>query len=150
MSRELSKDEIQKSYDSEQANIGKFSALLSGSCKYAWAGSLAIFFSSIVASNAETLERFRPVFYFLWAAAFLGATAFVFEIFQYSFAYWHAREFTDWLGSQRNPSFDDLNAHANSKKAMVNSIFFYLKLICSTLAALFVAFGMFIVAFQKI
>jgi hypothetical protein len=81
MSRELSKEEIQASYDSEQANIGKFSSLLSASCKYAWAGSLAIFFSSIVAANAETLGRFQSVFYFLWAAAFLGATAFVFEIY---------------------------------------------------------------------
>jgi hypothetical protein len=106
MSRELTKEEIQSRYDSEHANIGKFSSLLSASCKYAWAGSLAIFFSTIVAANAETLKTFRSVFSFLWAAAFIGALAFLFEIVQYSFAYWHARDLTSWMAQQLTIDFD--------------------------------------------
>jgi hypothetical protein len=94
MSRQLTKEEIQASYEAEHANIGKFSSLLSASCKFAWAGSLAILFSTIVSANADTLKTFQHVFYFLWAAAFIGALAFIFEILQYSFAYWHAVEFT--------------------------------------------------------
>jgi hypothetical protein len=148
MTRELTKEEIQASYDSEQANIGKFSSLLSASCKYAWAGSLAIFFSTIVASSPDTLARFKPVFYFLWAGAFLGAAAFVFEIGQYIFAYWHAREFTAWLATQRSVTLEVLQGRATSKKTNINATLFYLKLICSALAALFVAIGIFIVAFQ--
>lgn len=148
MTRQLTKEEIQASYDSEQANIGKFSSLLSASCKYAWAGSLAIFFSTIVASNADTLTRFKPVFYFLWAAAFLGAAAFVLEIGQYIFAYWHAREFTAWLATQKTVTLEAIQNRAASKKVNINATLFYLKLICSALAASFVSIGIFIVAFQ--
>jgi hypothetical protein len=150
MSRDLTKEEIQTSYDEEQKNIGKFSSLLSSSCKYAWAGSLAIFFSTIVAANADTLKTFAPVFDFLWAAAFAGAAAFIFEIFQYSFAYWHAREFTSWIADQRTVNLDTYKQHAFAWKTQINSTFFYLKLACSTLAALFVAIGMFLVAFQRL
>lgn len=150
MTRELTKEEIQGSYDKEQANIGKFSSLLSTSCKVAWTGSLAIFFSSIVAANAETLDKFRPVFYFLWAAAFLGAAAFVIEIMQYVFAYSHAREFTEWISRQKRMTLDELSAHSISSKSKTNNVLFVLKLVCSGISALFVAVGIFLVAFQKI
>jgi hypothetical protein len=149
MSRQLTKEEIQAGYDSEQKNIGKFSSLLSTSCKYAWAGSLAIFFSTIVAANAETLKIFSSVFYFLWAAAFIGAVSFIFEILQYSLAYWHALDFTSWLAKQKTVDFDTYQQHVNSPKAQANTTFFYLKLVCSTLSAFFIAAGMFLVAFQR-
>jgi hypothetical protein len=150
MTRQLTKDEIQDSYDAEHKNIGRFSSLLSTSCKYAWAGSLGIFFSTIVAANSDTLKIFSHVFYFLWAAAFLGAIAFIFEILQYIFGYWHARELTSWLSKQRTVDRDTYEKHAYSAKTQINSSFFYLKLVCSILSALFLATGMFLVAFQRI
>jgi hypothetical protein len=150
MNRELTKEEIQSSYNNEQKNIGKFSGLLSTSCKYAWAGSLAIFFSTIVAANADTLKTFQSVFYFLWAAALLGAMAFIFEIVQYCFAYWHAKTFTWWLAEQRTVTLDNVTKHTNSWKSQANITFFYLKLACSTISALLVAAGMSLVAFQRI
>jgi hypothetical protein len=150
MTRELTKEEIQNAYDAEHKNIGRFSSLLSASCKYAWAGSLAIFFSTIVAANAETLKTFRPVFYFLWAAGFIGAVAFIFEILQYCFAYWHAREFSLWISEQRTIDRETYKDRAYGWKTQVNVTFFYLKLVCSTLSAIFVAIGMFLIAFQRI
>lgn len=150
MSRELTKEEIQALYDKEHANIGRFSALLSASCKYAWAGSLAIFFSSVVAASDETMVRFRPVFNFLWLAAFLGAMAFIFEIIQYVSAFLHAREFTSWLLEKKRLYLDELQTRSNSNFALINMILFALKLICATLSAIFVAIGMFLVSFQKL
>ena len=149
MSRELSKEEIQALYDKEHANIGRFSALLSSSCKFAWAGSLAIFFSSLVAANPETVSQFRPVFNWLWAAAFLGAIAFIFEILQYVAGFMHARNFTEWLKDKRRLFIDDLDSQTSAISAQANTILFVLKVICATLSAIFVAIGMFLVSVQK-
>jgi hypothetical protein len=44
MTEQLNSEQRQSLYDDEQSKIGKFSGLLSASCKFAWAGSLAIFF----------------------------------------------------------------------------------------------------------
>jgi hypothetical protein len=146
--RELSKEEIQKCYDNEHASIGKFSSLISVSCKYAWAGSLALFFSTIVAANAETLDRFKSVFYFLWAAAFLGAVAFVCEILQYLFAYLHARQITTWLLQQKRVAFVDLESRVHSTYATLNGALFWLKLVFAVISAALVAIAIFLVAFR--
>jgi hypothetical protein len=138
----LSKEEIQSSYNDEQKNISTFSGKLSESCKYAWAGALALFFTSIVAANAETLARFKSVFDLLWIAAFFGALAFLLEIFQYIAAYVHARTFTAWMAAQTEIAKGDHDKKAYGPLTKANFILFVLKVICSLLSAAFVALGM--------
>jgi hypothetical protein len=150
MTSELDGEQRQSLYESEQSKIGKFSALLSASCKFAWAGSLAIFFSSFVSGDNATLVRFQSVFWVLRLAALFGAFAFLAEILQYAFAYIFACRISKWLENADSVTRAEVSSYHASLFAKLNIGLFYLKIVLAILSASLVAVGTGMVSLQRI
>jgi hypothetical protein len=149
MTNALDKEQRQSLYDDEQSKIGKFSGLLSASCKFAWAGSLAIFFSSFVSSDNAALARFQSVFFILRWSAIFGALTFIAEIFQYLFAYIFASRYSKWLANAEVVTREDVETYGRSIFARLNVGLFYTKIIFAILSAVFLAIGTVLVSVQR-
>jgi hypothetical protein len=150
MTEQLNSEQRQSLYDDEQSKIGKFSGLLSASCKFAWAGSLAIFFSSFVSADNAAFARLQSAYPILRMAAFFGALCFVAEILQYFSAYFFACRYSKWLETSEVVTREDVVSHTKSYLARSNIILFYTKIVCAVISACLLLAGTLAISLQRI
>ncbi|MCB1413962.1 MAG: hypothetical protein KDJ76_12600 [Xanthobacteraceae bacterium] len=150
MTSELDAVQRQSLYDTEQSKIGKFSGLLSASCKFAWAGSLAIFFSSFVSADNAAFARLQSAYPILRMAALFGAICFVAEILQYFFAYLFASRYSKWLETAEVVTREDVASRTKSCWARSNIFLFYAKVACAVISACLLLLGTLAISLQRL
>jgi hypothetical protein len=150
MTEELTGEQRQSLYNDEQSKIGKFSGMLSASCKFAWAGSLAIFFSSFVSADNTTFARLQTAYPILRMAAFFGAVCFVAEILQYFFAYLFASRYSRWLETAETVTRENVESYSRSVLARLNMILFYTKIACAVVSACLLVAGTWAISLQRL
>jgi len=132
----LTEEQVQVVYDSESANIPKISERISTLCKFAWAGSLAIFFGLATAkSDSGTYVFFSGQRALLFASAIAGSVAFLFDYLQNLFAYIHTQRFLTWIEVNKSFSKTALNQRVAGGWSAAATFAFYAKNIAAFLAA---------------